>query len=356
MSVVKLQGVTVDVLSSETQAEVLRGEWQQLWEEANVKSVFQRPEWLLPWWRHLGYGELHILCARQNGLLAGLLPMFLATDASGVATLQLLGTGVTDYLDGLVHPEFEPEVSSAFYEYLHSASARWDACDFQQLRSGSLLLNRSRHDGWRDEITVQEICPTLKLPPRLEDLGDAVPPQMLKRLADYRAHLRKCGGSEIAGSDERSFDGDFTALVELGRSRGKAFRVGSLQTSPEAQQFLWEACRGLLAAGHLRLYSVRAQGKVIAASCAFHAAERTYYYLGETAPEAANLNPASIILGHAIEVAVRERAAEFDFLRGRAAYKYLWGAKGRLNYRRRLSRAQFSPSVVAHPYSELVTS
>jgi len=39
------------------------------------------------------------------------------------------------------------------------------------------------------------------------------------------------------------------------------------------------------------------------------------------------------MIGHAIEEAVRAGASEFDFLRGKEAYKYKWGAKDRPTYR-----------------------
>jgi Acetyltransferase (GNAT) domain len=44
----------------------------------------------------------------------------------------------------------------------------------------------------------------------------------------------------------------------------------------------------------------------------------------------------ALVIDYAIRAAVREGAAEFDFLRGREAYKYRWGATDRLTYRRRL--------------------
>jgi CelD/BcsL family acetyltransferase involved in cellulose biosynthesis len=45
------------------------------------------------------------------------------------------------------------------------------------------------------------------------------------------------------------------------------------------------------------------------------------------------LSPGAVLLGWVIEEAVAEGMAEVDFLRQREAYKYLWGARDRINYK-----------------------
>jgi hypothetical protein len=44
------------------------------------------------------------------------------------------------------------------------------------------------------------------------------------------------------------------------------------------------------------------------------------------------------VLGEAIDAAWRDGATEFEFLRGREPYKYLWGAVDRATFRRQLTR------------------
>jgi CelD/BcsL family acetyltransferase involved in cellulose biosynthesis len=48
--------------------ETARGEWADLFQRA-ASTPFQSPEWLIPWWRHLGEGRLHLLAVRHNGAL-----------------------------------------------------------------------------------------------------------------------------------------------------------------------------------------------------------------------------------------------------------------------------------------------
>ena len=106
------------------------------------------------------------------------------------------------------------------------------------------------------------------------------------------------------------------------------------------QEFHREASEALLQAGLLRLYGVRLNQKWIAVAYAFSSGGRTFYYLGDSDPLYSKLSPGTLAIGHAIEEAIREECREFDFLRGRESYKYLWGARGKLNCRRRLRLAE----------------
>jgi len=61
--------------------------------------------------------------------------------------------------------------------------------------------------------------------------------------------------------------------------------------------------------------------------------QRASYYLSGLDPAFQRLSPGTVMIGHAIEEAVRAGASGFDFLRGKEAYKYKWGAKDRPTYR-----------------------
>lgn len=64
--------------------------------------------------------------------------------------------------------------------------------------------------------------------------------------------------------------------------------------------------------------------------------DRTHSYIGGFDPRFAACSPGALVLEHALAEAVRERASEFDFLRGREAYKYRWGGRDRPQYRVRI--------------------
>src|SRR5262245_48226632 len=95
----------------------LRDEWNALLEASSSNCVFLTHEWLSTWWKHLAEGRrLHIVTARKDGKLVGVLP--LAERAPQLARmmpriLEFLGSGVigSDYLDAIVAKDYECEVT-----------------------------------------------------------------------------------------------------------------------------------------------------------------------------------------------------------------------------------------------------
>jgi CelD/BcsL family acetyltransferase involved in cellulose biosynthesis len=87
------------------------------------------------------------------------------------------------------------------------------------------------------------------------------------------------------------------------------------------------------------MYALRLEGRTAAVFHGFAARDRTSYYLSGFDPAFERFSPGTLVVGHAIEEAAREGAAEFDFLRGGEPYKYRWGARDRPCYAVRLGSA-----------------
>jgi CelD/BcsL family acetyltransferase involved in cellulose biosynthesis len=87
------------------------------------------------------------------------------------------------------------------------------------------------------------------------------------------------------------------------------------------------------------MYAIRAGERVVAVFYGFAHHDTVYYYLSGYDPALEKLSIGTVIVAHAIEQAVRSGVKTFDFLRGAEDYKYAWGAKDRLNQRRRLIRS-----------------
>src|SRR5437868_4869115 len=99
--------VRVEEVTTSDELERLRPEWSALWARSERATPFQSPEWVLPWGRQIGEGDLWALALRYGGRLAGIAPLFIYTKpGSSVRELYLVGTGTTDYLDALFEPEF----------------------------------------------------------------------------------------------------------------------------------------------------------------------------------------------------------------------------------------------------------
>ncbi len=332
--------IAVEEVTAAEGLEALAAEWAELWGRCPEATPFQHPAWLLPWWRHFAGCGLCTLVLRRGGRLVGLAPVFVwANPQAGERQLLLLGTGVSDCGGVLFAEGNQSTCLAAAFAHWAAHGECWDVCDFQQLRAGSPLGEAPAPDGWEEQRTEQDACPVLPLPEAVEALGEVVPRRQLQKLGYYRRRAAKDGGLRVERATEETFPALFDGLLRLHRARWEAEGQPGVLSDPAVQCFHREAAAGLLRAGLLRLYGLYVGGRLAAAHYGFLAHGRAYFYLGGFDPALERLSPGLLAVGHAVEEAVGEGAREFDFLRGREAYKYHWGAGDRLNHRRRLRRS-----------------
>ncbi|MDQ6676499.1 MAG: GNAT family N-acetyltransferase, partial [Acidobacteriota bacterium] len=105
------------------------------------------------------------------------------------------------------------------------------------------------------------------------------------------------------------------------------------------RNFHREVAAGFCERGLLRLYTLHIDGAAAAVIYAFRAHRTLFCYLSGFDPQFSKLSPGGVLLQHAVESAIAEGLTAVDFLRQPEAYKYLWGARDRIN-----SRLRFPPS------------
>jgi len=323
--------------------ERLRPDWARLWALVPTATPFQSPEWLIPWWRHIGEGELFSLAIRDGGELIGLLPLYVYTPPDGGGRRLLpLGIGTTDYLDALVAPGREDEVMGLAFRHLAGRRDRFDSCEWPQLRPGSPLLEAPAPAGWTDRTDPADPCPVLYLPHSFDALGTVVSRKTLRDLRTVRKRAEQAGAVRWESAGERNLDELLDALLRLHAARWATRQEAGMLASPAVQAAHREALPGLLRRGLLRFDALRLDGEIIAALYALadppeRAQRRLYFYLGGFDPARERLSPGMLLVGHAIEQAIAEGIAIADFLRGQERYKYFWGAEDIPTFRRILA-------------------
>jgi CelD/BcsL family acetyltransferase involved in cellulose biosynthesis/glycosyltransferase involved in cell wall biosynthesis len=303
-------------------ADALRGiepEWQGLWARCPDATPFQHPAWLLPWCAHLARHPAIAIALRTGGRLAALVPAELSRER-GERVLRLLGGAVTDHLDGLVDPVLP---TAAIDAVIDAVLAACDRAELDRLRPESPLLQ-----ALRDRAQVRELAPALPLSPDLS----AVPAARLHELAYLRRRATREAGMRIEAARAGNLDPMLDSFFDLHTARWHARGEEGVLSSPAVQRFHRDATHALESAGFLRLYVLHLHDRAAAAFYGFSAHGRACYYLSGFDPSFDRYSPGTLIVGHAIEQASREGATEFDFLRGREAYKYRWGARDRPCY------------------------
>jgi CelD/BcsL family acetyltransferase involved in cellulose biosynthesis len=319
----------VEILSSMDELAAIAPAWDALWRRSPEATPFQSPQWLLPWLQHFGEGgELATIAVREGDSLAAIAPLYVLRDDDESLGL-LLGTGISDYLDGLGDP-------APMLEAL--AKIDCQAWDFQQLRPSSALLAAPLPHGLADMVMEQEPCPILDLTGAGAELEHVVSNGLRKNIRYYRRALAKLGDVAMETATEATLDELLDALFVLHAARWQLRSLPGVLADPAAQHFHRQVAPAMLAAGALRLYATRLNGKVVAVFYGFAHGGTVYYYLSGYAPELEKLSIGTLLVAHAMEQAVRDGATTFDFLRGAEEYKYAWGAADRINSRRQIFR------------------
>lgn len=324
----------IEEISSYADLEGVRPEWSRLWSRCPWATPFQSPEWLLPWWEHLGRGELWTIAVRKAGELTGLAPLYVLKGRA-----MFLGTGLSDYLDVLLSPGRDQGRAAAhILAHLARSQGKWDICDLQEVRAESPLMKAEKPPGILCSADPLGACPALMLSGEPEPSPDDHPVLRTSYRKAWRI-IRNSGKAWVETAREDNLDRCIDALFRLHGARWAKRRHPGVLSDLKVRGFHREAARGLLAAGCLRLYCLYFEGEIIAALHAFEQRNKLYCYLSGFNPRFERMSPGKIILGHAIENAIRTGISEVDFLRGSESYKYQWGVHDRPNYRMVLKHA-----------------
>ena len=204
--------------------------------------------------------------------------------------------------------------------------------DLQQLRPSSTMLTCALPDGWSDSVGDHDVCLALSLTEL--DLST----HFRKKIRYYRRALARLGEVRVESATAANLDELLDALFALHAARWQQRGLPGVLADGAVQQFTRDVARRMLAAGALRMYAARVGERIAAVFYGFALGDTVYYYLGGYDPALEKLSIGTLIVAHAVDEAVRDGAATFDFLRGAEEYKYAWGAKDRMNRRRQIFR------------------
>jgi len=312
---------SIDLIDTDAALEALRPEWDALWTRTPGATPFQSPRWLLPWWHQFGTGMPRVAIAREQGLLVGVLPLYVLPQERKALPI---GAGTTDYLDGL------GALDGLLARALDRLRGEVDCCDLIEVPPGSALLGAAPA-GWCAEWRQDSPCPVLTLPD--------IPSGIRRKLRMNRHRAERDGGWSVA-------DAELDMLVELHQRRWTGQGEPGVLASPAVLAFWREALPGLQAGGLVRLLRLEVGAAVAACIMALLAPGRIYFYLSGFDDAHTFVSPGTLLLGAMLEQAIAEGRCEAHFLRGQERYKYAWGAVDRCNAALRLapsSRADVAP-------------
>ena len=323
--------VSIEELTSVEQLQAMETPWRELWRRDPSATPFQSPDWVLPWQRHFGSGDVFAVISRDGERLTGLMPTLILRDDDDPSESlgMLLGSGNTDYLDALLDGA---DASEMLARLTTTDCAMWD---LQQLRESSPLLEATV-GGCDDVVEPQDACLVMSIENAGDELQNITSTHFRKKLRYYRKSLARDGELTFATPSTETLDSFMDALYELHAARWNVRGLPGMLADQVDQAFHREVARCMLQSGALRMYAMRVGERIVAVFYGLAHHSTVYFYLSGYDPALEKMSPGTVIVAHAIEEAVRSGATSFDFLRGAEDYKYAWGAKDRWNKRRRL--------------------
>jgi CelD/BcsL family acetyltransferase involved in cellulose biosynthesis len=257
-------------------------------------------------------------------------------EGSAGPALQLLGTGLSDYLDVLVDAPHRDAVRDAVGEWTSRAASDGWSLDWQQLPAGSPLIDAPLADGIISRIDPHEPCPVLAL----EGDGRAARPSIKKSMANnvayYTRRSRAAGDLVFETATADTCAGLLDEVFRLHAMRRSAERGGVLR-DPRVAALHRRVAPALAARGMLALHVARLDGRAVAGMYGFRDRSRVYLYMCGLDPSCGDISPGTLCIDYMITCAWRAGARAVEFLRGRERYKYLWGAVDRGTFRRQIA-------------------
>jgi len=320
----------IRVVRTAAELTALQTQWWGLWRRA-AAPPFMSPAWLLPWWQIFHPGELCSVAVMEGSRLIALALLY--RDGS---RLLPVGIALSDYLDVLA----DPADTCALAELARGTRGLpgWDEWSLEELQPGAAALALPAPDGCDDAARAESACPVLALPRSLDRLDESIPAGKLRKLRTARHRTDRRGGFAIEHVESDACGEFLRELTRLHRTRWAARGGSEALRGGLVEEFLAAATPRLLAHGLARFFLLRLDGRCAGAYYGLGDERRAYAWLGGFDPEFGHESPGTLLIAHAIEVAVAEGCREFHFLRGREPYKYEWGAVDRWSRRRVLSR------------------
>ena len=319
----------------------LEPEWDDLWNRCTGATPFQRPEWLISWMETFNPGELWTIAVRESGRLVGVAPLYIQQKGSE-RTLAPVGAAISDYLDWLLDPAASNAVLARILDHIKCRQSFWSDLDFADVPGHSPLLSLEFMEGWDVESKFHDACPVLQLPAELDELRNVIPRPRLRSLKSARKKIQQTGEVRVELASRENLGELLEALFRLHATRWSEFGMMGALAGHEVQRFHRRVAPLLLKKGVLRLYALRFETCIVAALYSLFEKDIAYCYLQGFDPAFAEFSPGAQILAAVIEDAVKHRKRSIDFLRGREAYKYTWGARDVPTYRLR-GRSLASP-------------
>lgn len=306
--------LNLEVICEFPRLEEIESQWLALSDRIPRVSPFQLPDWQLAWWRHFGSGQLRTFAFWRDGQLVGLIPLFLH-EWNNRRQLTLLGSGVSDYLEPLIHDAgVVPSFSTALLE-----RRDWDVANWQDLHVDTPLQHLS---GLLVEVQDDTPCSAIPLTGTFEDYWSCRSSDLRRNIKRY-ARRAEAESPLLFAVEQTPAPASVEALIRLHGARWQRQGEAGTIESNNSAGFL----RDISHLPSCRIFTLHWKNEIVAITAGFLRGDRVYSYLSAFDPQYEILGFGRYLLYRSLQWARDQGFQYWDFLRGEESYKASWGAQ-----------------------------
>ena len=291
-----------EVLTQLDAIKLIAPEWNRLLAESSCNLAFSSAQWFIANCDVNPNVQPHVLIARRDGILAAVLPLVLNGD---VATFP---DDESDYND-MVTARDDTAAMTDLLVHALSASAGYPRLILSRLRDDSNCMRSAqilKPDALDRPYSGDTTCPYVRL-------GSSYEEYLSTRSKSFRTSL-----IQAHNYAERN------NVLVLNR-----FAQETSLSSPPAQSFVRKVFPSLFAERRLRAFALFEADRIVAISLCMAGANSLCLWNGGFTRSAERWSPGKLLISAGIKRAIALRLAEYDFLRGKEAYKSRWANDAR---------------------------
>jgi CelD/BcsL family acetyltransferase involved in cellulose biosynthesis len=313
----------LEIIGNVTRWQEIALQWNSLCARAAFVTPFQLPAWQFTWWQHFGSGQLHVFAFWRGETLVGLIPCFLH-QWNNRDQLTLIGSGVSDYLEPVAHPDEAVSVVAELAQFLE-AHHHWQVCDWQDLNADSPLCQLQSTGEWQVSTQTDTPCAEVSLAGNFEDFWQTRPKDLRRNMRRYTERALALGPITFEVVDRADTD-LLDALIALHAVRWQKRGETGMIASNNSAEFLKAVAPELATQGLLRFFVLRFQGKIVAIIWTLFFRQKIFSYLSALDPDYEIYGFGRTLLFEAFRYCYGNQISAWNFMRGDEPYKFSWGA------------------------------
>lgn len=303
----------------------LREQWNSLLARSYDNRLFLTYDWLHAWLSSAESVRMRLISAEEDGRLLAMLPLMVIGEAGSDVTL-LGDPEVMDYMDGIADRGEAQHLLAQLWRHVFESGV--DRFNARHVPSGSpLIASLERVAGDLNlavSVEEDEVCPVAILCSSWDGYLETL---TKKQRHEIRRKLRRAqSDAEWEWRTARTQDDVECDLPVFFRLQAASASHKAAFLTDEMRAFFQTIAIESLDKGILRLSVFKRDGVDIATTFSFLFRGRWLLYNSGYDPAYAAHSPGIAAVALAMQDAINEKAAAFDFLSGDESYKYQLGA------------------------------